>query len=170
MAAEILHNHRVGGSSGYDADMEFVELIVKCIEEPDNSLIQLALYNSYMGKILQYWDTYLQASKNGNISELKVTFYAYSKSAFNNQNLEEQKEFFSILLQGLETNFTATQKVNTVEIQAVFLFIGDMMCGYSLDKHIKDLKFPDKNFSNWVLPNEIGLFGLNTYMLCRQSL
>lgn len=49
-------NHRLGNNSALDTDMDLIETFIKCHQQPDNELIQKAVFDYYKSQALIYWD------------------------------------------------------------------------------------------------------------------
>lgn len=185
--------YRIGSGSSFDGDMDFTENIINYVEVGKPLDIEV-MFSYYVSKLGKYWikleellsfdnfDDFLDYIKlpesderetRRRLNRLKNVFgkiekaikpYRSELSEIFYQKLNNVKD----LHQKLQLNITDVNKKQLInEITKVFIFISNLTCGEKLsDKDIDNFSLVqlfDKNYI-FPLPNDSGVFSLNSYM------
>src|SRR3989338_3818102 len=188
---QFAQRHTIGENSAFDADMHFMERLVRHRHDPTNVELNHSLFNHYIGVALDYW----AVCKNKFAThppEDFVPFYSpylteivpnYKPEPMHNpmkvsqdfqtirSQLSTYNATFYALLEEIQNNFTQTQALNMLDVLRLFMFTGRLMCldpqptTIGIDVQIlSQYLSPNTMASLYLLANNTGAFGYNSYL------
>jgi hypothetical protein len=173
--------HRIGLGSTYDSDMNLTEDIVNAYKYKENKVYQYILYSYYMSRAYSYFskaeeyiygETIKKDFKKISREFSSVNFIEKMKILnFTRDNFESVKIIFDDLIDYTKDNYEKTNICNSEDFNKIFYFIGSIFCLEYLPEEY-DISFDygygtiptEKRNSLYPLPNDTGLFSINSYM------
>lgn len=158
-----MSNHRISVDSTYDADMTLCEDFVRAHNNPNNVEAQTIVHRYYLNRLQSYWlrtKHYL----NSDVAKIDFQNYRSSRPDFTlTTQFETLESKFNHYLEILNQNFDTSGKLDLRNIRELFFFISQLLSFRQpsimfYSESDNDGKFP--------LPNDTGLFGLNSYLYC----
>lgn len=145
-------NHRVGEGSYYDVDVDVIELYVKCHASPSNSLVQSSVFNTYIGKVLEYWTIFRSNLEKGMIKyEEKVDRSYYidyygttcaqkpwyptekkddgiSVSKYIETHIDKYEQKLMEMIDTVSAKFKESTIFDIVDVLALFIYVAELAC------------------------------------------
>ena len=177
--------HTIGNGSAYDVDMEIIESFIRAKKEPNNPIAQIAVFTYYISQLYNYWNhfkeninTYSGRGKGDYFwsidenldkaidlyNEVKTPKVKSAQAEYNKsfiiKNLQRYEERLLYLIGEAQDTFQTTKILDINIIFNLYKYVGSLMCLEPNAESIS-LSLPRNSF---LLTNETGLFGFNTYL------
>lgn len=165
-------NHRLGGASSFDGDMDLIENMVELTKDPESIILALQLNLYYMSAALLYWKKLDEYFEEGAYDPGVLYTNPELKFYYRNNQVEVDESVFQIdkyednfmkLLDNIEKNKNIFDHKKIIQL---FLYIADMNCLKAVDADLalNNLeRILDLN-KCYLITNENGSFSFNTWL------